>query len=168
MKRYEEHSDAIPHEVNVLVLSESEECFGESFGRLLDAIRSRLSCETLLVQEFYHDLEDLSNRERLARHGVWLVHHDCVDPSTYPHLHHYLETSSFPDGTAVVICADGDEVDVPALRERYGAQVAMATEREALLGYLHGFFEAVNPCSQPGLEYILRWNQGVCDDLEVV
>lgn len=174
MRRYEDPGDAIPHEMNVLVVSETETCFGRPFEAVVDGVRERLSCDKLLVQEYYHDLVDFSDRRLLVQHGIWLVHHSClVDADAYPELHHYLTTGSYPDGTAIVVCVDPDVTETPdetaaELRTRYGDGVTVVTSHIGLVSYLSGFLDAVNPCSQAGLEYVMRWNNDVCDDLEIV
>lgn len=171
MRRYDDPGDTIPHETNILVLSEDRGCYGDPFETHFDAVRARITCDKLMIEEYYHDLSDLSDRERLVQHGIWVIDHDCLLRDAYAELDHYLDTESYPDSTAVVICIDPNTVDdldarENALREEY-EDATIVTDATSFRGVLVGFLAAVNPCSPSGREYILRWNNEIADDLDI-
>jgi hypothetical protein len=164
MKRYTDVTDAIPHESNVLVVSGTEEIYGEDFEEIFDDIRSDALCDRHYVEDHYYDLTELSDHESLIQHAVWVVHQSVL-LGRNAHIEYYLDTQRFPDETQVLICLDGDPDAHRAVERKWGDTYPIITERTQLHHYLLGYLNAVNPCNLAGLEYIVRWNNEVCDSL---
>lgn len=168
MERYDDPTDAIPHELTVLVLNETNECFGRSPVDVFEDIRDEIRCDRLILEEHYWSLDDLPDYNTLVQYPIWVVHQSClfVDQSTQ--LGSYLRTASFPDETQVLIVVDTDDERVAShLREEidreYADEVLVVPSETALRYYFLGHLQVANPCSAAGLDYLVAWNHRISD-----
>jgi len=166
MERYETREDVIPHETTILVLNETDGCFGRPTEELLDAVRSALSCDKLLVEAHYCTPGELPAYDTLVQYGVWVVHHSCLLGDRPTPLDSLLRTESFPDETRVVAVVD-DDVESDAVRaeieSEYGPKPTVVDSETALVYYLLGHLETATPCSTAGLDYLRSWNNKIID-----
>jgi len=168
MERYDEPEDAIPHEVTVLVLNETDELFGRRPAELFEEVRSKLTCDRLLLEEHYRSLSDLPEYRHLVQYPIWAVHHSCLFVDRTTDLGSYLRTASIPDETKVLVLLDTDDERMGAhlrgeIASEYGDEVTVVTSETALVHYLLGHMEVANPCSAAGLDYLLSWNNKISD-----
>lgn len=168
MERYDDPADAIPHELTVLVLNETDECFGRPPAALFDDVRSALSCDRLLVEEHYRTLSDLPGYQSLVQYPIWVVHHSCLFVDRTTQLGSYLRSGSFPDETQVLVLLDTDDERMGEhmrgeLDREYSDEVTVVTSETALIHFLLGFLSVANPCSAAGLDYLVSWNNKISD-----
>lgn len=168
MERYDDPADAIPHELTVLVLNETAECFGRSPVELFEEIRDTLACDRLLVEEHYRTLQELPEYHTLIRYPIWLVHQSCLFVDRSTELGSYLKTASFPDETRVLLLLDTDDCRIEdqfraEITTEYADRLLIITSETALRYYLLGYLGAANPCSAAGLDYLVSWNNKISD-----
>ena len=168
MDRYEDPEDAIPHELTVLVLNETDGCFGRPPVEIFEEVREALTCDRLLVEEHYRSVDELPDYGSLVQYPIWVVHHSCLFVDRSTQLGSYLRTASFPDETQVLVLLDtndermGDHLRGEIERE-YGEEVTVVASEEALVHYILGHLEIANPCSAAGLDYLVSWNNKISD-----
>ena len=168
MDRYEDPEDAIPHELTVLVLNETDECFGRPPGEIFDDVREALTCDRLLVEEHYRSVDELPDYGSLVQYPIWVVHHSCLFVDRSTQLGSYLRTASFPDETQVLVLLDTDDERMCAhmrseLDGEYSDEVTVVSSETALVHYLLGYLGVANPCSAAGLDYLVSWNNKISD-----
>lgn len=168
MDRYDRPEDAIPHEFTVLVMNETDECFGHPPAELFETVRSRLACDRLLLEEHHRTLEELPTYATLVQYPIWIVHHSCLFVERTTQLGSYLRTASYPDETRVLVVLDTDDEHMRAhltgeVEREYADDVTVVTSATGLIYYLLGHLEVANPCSAAGLEYIVAWNNRISD-----
>ncbi len=167
--RYDDPTDAIPHETTVLVLNETDRLFGDQPAPTFDDVRSKLTCDKLLLEEHYHSLDDLPEYDKLVQYAVWVVHHSCLFTDRATQLGSYLRTGSFPDETQVLVVLDADDEGTREYMESeledYSDELTVVTSETALTYYLLGHLQTVNPCNAAGLDYLVSWNNKVSDTI---
>ncbi|MFC7044357.1 hypothetical protein ACFQH6_02085 [Halobacteriaceae archaeon GCM10025711] len=162
--------DAIPHETTVLVLNETETCFGRQPEELFDEVRSDLNCDKLLLEEHYRTLDDIPAFDKLIQYEIWMVHHSCLLVDGPTSLQSYLSTESFPDEIQVVVMLDTDDPNmVDYLRqmvtEEYSDRITVISSAEAMHYYLLGRLTTASPCTAAGLDYIVSLNNKISDNV---
>lgn len=164
--RYNDPQDAVPHEENLLILTTSGGCYGHDFTDIVQEIRNGIRGDKLLIQEYFHSLDDLANRDRLIQNSVWIIHwHECLENEPYPHLMHYLETRSYPNEGEVLLCVNGPD-KAAKVGSRYPG-VSVASSKEFLVAYAQGHLNTANPACSGGTKKVIEWNNEVCDELGV-
>lgn len=164
--RYYEPKDAVPHEENLLILSSSGSCYGHDFTDIVEEIREGIRGDKLLIEEYFHSLDDLKNRDKLIQNSVWIIHwEECLEAGPYPSLTQYLETRSYPNEAEIIICVDGQQKK-DKVESKY-PRVAVAPSKEFLVPYALGYLNSANPVSRGGTQKIMNWNNEVCNDLGV-
>lgn len=168
MKRYDDPEDAIPHELTVLVLNQTDECFGRDPADLFEAVRAKLSCDRLLVEEHYRTLAELPEYRSLIQYPIWIVHHSCLFVERTTQLGSYLRSGSFPDETQVVVLLDTEDQRMSdhmrgELASEYSDELTVVGSEKALVHYLLGFLDVANPCTAAGLDYLVSWNNKISD-----
>lgn len=166
--RYEGPDDAIPHETTVLVVSETEHCFGKPFTRLFEEIRSRVACDELLVEEQYRSVDDLPDYDTLIQYGVWVVHYSSLLAESSASIRAYLEDTSIPDEMQVLVVFDTDDERLASnaeegLEAEYGNRLMVVSTETELVYYLLGHLNTATPCSAAGLDYLVAWNNMISD-----
>jgi len=166
--RYETTEDAIPYESTVLVLSESDTCFGASYEELFDQIRDEIDCENQFIQEHHRTVDDLPDFETLVQYDIWVVHYSVLlideDSPSVP----YLASESLPTDTQVVIPVDTDDEDLAdylheKIQTTFGNGITTVPSRAGLVYYLVGHLKTATACSGAGLEYIVTRNNTIAD-----
>lgn len=168
MERYQDSEDAIPHEMTVLVLNETDACFGRPPAALFEAVRERLTCDRLLLEEHYRTVEDIPAYHALVQYPIWVVHHSSLIVEGTTELGSYLRTASFPDETQVLVVLDTDDERMGEhmrgeIEREYSDEVVIVTSETAFVHYLLGHLGVANPCSAAGLDYLLSWNNKISD-----
>ncbi|MFC4548783.1 MULTISPECIES: hypothetical protein [Halorussus] len=166
--RYETPDEAIPHETTVLVLTETETCFGEPFAALFEEVRSQIACDKLLVEDHYRSAGNLPDYDVLIQYGVWLVHYSSLLAEGSPSIRSYLENESVPDETQVLVVFDTDDERLASnaeegLETEYSDRLTVVSTRNELVYYLLGHFNTATPCSAAGLDYLVSWNNKMSD-----
>ncbi len=165
--RYNDPEDAVPHEENLLILSTSGNCYGDDFTEIVEDIRDGIRGDKLLLEEYFHSLSDLADRDTLIQNSVWIIHwNECLKDEPYPNLEFYLQTRSYPNESEIIICVD-DEVSDPSVIESKYPSVSVATSKQYLVAYARGHLNTANPTHPGGLKMVMKWNQEVCDELGV-
>lgn len=165
--RYKKAEDAVPHEENLLILTTSGSCYGYDFTDIVDEIRNGIRGDKLLVEECFHSLSELADRDTLIQNSVWIIHwKECLEDEPYPNLEFYLRTRSFPNESEVIICVDDTAVDTSDVQSKYPGVSAAAT-KQYLVAYACGHLNTANPNHPGGLKKIMEWNHEVCDELGV-
>lgn len=168
IERYENAEDAIPHESTVLVLSEVDQIFGSDYESIFAEVRDQVSCDKMVIEDHYRALDDLPDFEKLIQHSVWVVHQSCLLIDQEPALLNHLESGSVPDETQVVIAVDTEDDELASYLESeidsaYDDSIVTVTDRSALVYFLVGHMTTASPCSPPGLQYVLSWNNNISD-----
>jgi hypothetical protein len=164
--RYNNSNDAVPHEENLLILTRSGRCYGHDFTDIVQDIRSGIQGDKLLIQEYFHSLDDLANRDKLIQNSVWIIHwQECLEDEPYPYLKHYLDTRDYPNEGEIVLCVDGP-AKAEKVESRY-PRVAVAPSKQFLVAYAQGHLNTANPACPGGTNKVIAWNNEVCDDLGV-
>ncbi|WP_152419161.1 hypothetical protein [Natrinema gari] len=168
MQPYKKLEDVVPHEENILILTTSDTCFNYDFSDIVEEIREGIRGDKLLIEEYYHSLSDLSNRDKLIQNSVWVIHwNECLKDDQYPQLGFYLETRSYPNEAEVIICVDGGSATVSKVESEY-PHLTVASSKEQLVAYSRGHLNTANPITKGGRKKIKRWNEEVCEDLGVI
>lgn len=168
--RYDDPTDAIPHETTVLVLNETDRCFDRQPAALIDEVRSELACDKLMVEAHYEGLDDIPRYDRLVQYAVWVIHHSCLFTDRNAPLGSYLRTASFPDETQVLVVLDVEDRSTfdymrREIEAEYSDEVVIVDSGTALVYYLLGHLQTANPCSAAGLDYIVSWNNKISDTI---
>lgn len=168
IERYDNAEDAIPHEANVLALSELDELFGEPSKDVFEKVRREVNCDKLVIEEHYRSLDNLPEFEKLIQYSVWVVHHSSLLVEQDSPLPSFLEAGSVPDETQVVVvvdAADDQLVDylTEEIEQTYNEDITVLSDRSSLVYYLVGHFKTASPCSPAGLDYITSWNNSISD-----
>lgn len=168
MDRYDDPEDAIPHELTVLVLNETDECFGRSPVELFDEVRSAITCDRLLLEEHYRSVDDLPSYPDLVQYPIWVVHHSCLFRDRPTQLGSYLRSGSFPDEIQVLVLLDTADVGMgdhmrAELEAEFCDEVTVVPSATALHYYLLGHMGVASPCSAAGLDYLVAWNHKIAD-----
>lgn len=168
MDRYDDPDDAIPHELTVLVLNETDECFGREPVDLFAEVRESITCDRLIVEDHYRSPAELPEYRTLVQYPIWVVHHSCLFVDRTTQLGSYLRTASFPDETQVLVLLDTDDERMAAhmrdeLEREYCDELTVVSTETAFVHYLLGYLDVANPCSAAGLEYVVAWNNKISD-----
>ncbi|WP_312911376.1 hypothetical protein [Natronosalvus caseinilyticus] len=164
--RYKIPEDAVPHEENLLILTTSGKCYGHDFTDIVREIRDGIQGDKLLVEEYFHSLSELADRDTLIQNSVWIIHWDeCLQNEPYPELKFYLDTRSYPNESEIILCID-DAPEASSIESKYPG-VSVAPTKEYLVAYAHGHLNTANPAHPGGLKKVMEWNNDVCDTLEV-
>lgn len=165
--RYKNPEDAVPHEENLLILTTSGSCFGHDFTDIVEEIRDGIRGDKLLIEEYFHSLSDLADRDTLIQNSVWIIHwSECLEDKPYPHLEFYLRTRTYPNESEVIICVDDGAVDISVIESKYPG-VSVASTKQYLVAYACGHLNTANPDHLGGLKKVMEWNHEVCDELGV-
>jgi hypothetical protein len=164
--RYNSTDDAVPHEENLLILTTSNRCYGREYPDIVQEIRDGIRGDKLLIEEYFHSLDDLENWEKLIRNSVWIINwQECMENEDLPCLKFYLDTKRYPNEAEVILCVNGNE-KAKEVRSSY-PKVTVAKSKEALVSYAKGHLNTANPISQGGIKKVMEWNNEVCDELGV-
>lgn len=164
--RYKKPEDAVPHEENLLILTTSGSCYGHDFTDIVDEIREGIRGDKLLIEEYFHSLSELVDRDTLIQNSVWIIHwNECLEDEPYPYLEFYLRTRSYPNESEVIVCVD-ETVDTAAIESKYPG-VSIASTKQYLVAYTRGHLNTANPDHPGGLKKVMEWNHEVCDELGV-
>lgn len=165
--RYKKPEDAVPHEENLLILTTSGSCYGHDFTDIVEEIRDGIRGDKLLLEEYFHSLSDLADRDTLIQNSVWIIHwNECLKDEPYPGLEFYLRTRSYPNESEVIICVDDGESDTSVIESKYPG-VSVADTKQFLVAYALGHLNTANPAHSGGLKKVMEWNHEVCDELGV-
>ena len=164
--RYNSPKDAVPHEENLLILTKSGGCYGQDFTDIVQDIRDGIQGDKLLIQEYFHSLDNLVDRDKLIQNSVWIIHwQECLESEPYPHLKHYLDTRSYPNEGEIILCVNGSD-KAETIGSRY-PRVSVAPSKEFLVAYAQGHLNTANPACSGGTKKVIEWNNEVCDELGV-
>lgn len=165
--RYKEPEDAVPHEENLLILTTSGRCYGQDFTDIVDEIRDGIHGDKLLIEEYFHSLSDLADRDTLIQNSVWIIDwNECLEDKPYPELDFYLRTRSYPNESEVIICIDDATVEASVIESKY-PDVSIASTKQYLVAYALGHLNTANPNHSGGRKKVMEWNHEVCDELGV-
>lgn len=165
--RYKTPEDAVPHEENLLILTTSGSCYGHDFTDIVQEIRNGIHGDKLLIEEYFHSLSELADRDTLIQNSVWVIHwNECLENQPYPELKFYLSTRSYPNESEVILCVDDGAAEASVIESRYPG-VSVASTKEYLVAYARGHLNTANPAHYGGLRKIMEWNNEVCDILGV-
>jgi len=164
IERYQSSDDAIPHEATVLVIDESDTCFGTEYESLFDDIESRIACDSIELVEHYVSPAELPDFDTLIQYNVWLIKHDNLLVDGASTILSYLCTETFPDETQVVVVVDAEDDEMAEnLQSEISDDITTLSSRTGVEAYLLGYLNTANPCSVAGMEHILAWNNEIAD-----
>jgi hypothetical protein len=167
-ERYDNLSDTSPHEQYLLILSESETCFGSEYTALASEIQDRIDGDELTIQEYFHPLEDVTNSSRLIQNSVWLIHWDeCLKNQDYPCLDSFLDQSMFPNYTEAIICIENGGYQKAKEIERKYRGISVAYSKDTLFSCAKIHFSDFNPTYTSGKERVKSWNNEICERLGI-
>lgn len=170
IEHYENPEDAIPYETTILVLSETDDFFGDPAEKAFDEVRSGVSCEKHLVEEHYLTLDELPEYDRLIQYDVWVIHHSCLLVDRTDPLLSYLRSESFPDETQVLLVVGSEDDGLTTyvrgeIETEYSENITVVSSRTAMVYYLLGHLQTATPCSAAGLDYLVSRNNKISDNV---
>lgn len=167
-ERYDNLDAASPHEQYLLILSESETCFGSDYSEIAREIKDRINGDQLTVHEYFHPLEDVANSSRLIQNSVWLIHwEECLKSQEYPCLDSFLDPSMFPNYAEAIICTEEGGYEKAKEIEREYKGISIAYSKETLVSFAKIHFSDFNPAYTSGKERVKSWNNEVCERLGI-